>query len=110
MTNKVILLGNLGNTPEVKTLTNGQQLAKFSLATNEYRTNAKGERSTDTQWHSIIVWGKLAGVAQKYLQKGSEVLVEGKLQYTSYTDKEGVKRYSTEINVSEFKMVGAKAA
>ena len=106
--NKVQLIGNLGNDPEVKTFEKGKKLAKFSIATNESYKNASGERITDTQWHNLIVWGKTADIVEKYLKKGNEVAVEGKLINRNYTDKQGIKRYVTEIQVSEVLMLGGK--
>lgn len=108
MRNKVQLIGNLGQNPEVKELNGGKKLAKFSLATNETYRNKEGEKVTDTQWHNLTVWGKTADIVEKYLKKGSEVAVEGKLLNRNYTDKEGVKRYVTEIQVNELLMLGGK--
>ncbi len=105
--NKVQLIGNLGQNPEVKELNGGKKVAKFSLATNETYRNKAGEKVTDTQWHNIVAWGKIAEIIEKYLKKGSEVVVEGKLINRNYTDKEGVKRYVTEIQVSELLMLGS---
>jgi single-strand DNA-binding protein len=104
--NKVQLIGNLGNNPEVKTLDGGKKMARFSVATNETYRNAKGEKVVETQWHNLIAWGKLAEIAEKYLQKGSEVALEGKLINRSYNDKEGNKKYVTEIQVNELLMLG----
>ncbi|MBA3971521.1 MAG: single-stranded DNA-binding protein [Bacteroidetes bacterium] len=106
--NKVQLIGNLGMDPEVKSLDGGKKLAKVSIATNETYKNAKGERVTETQWHNLIAWGKTAEIVEKFLKKGSEVAVEGKLINRNYTDKEGIKRYVTEIEVSELLMLDAK--
>ena len=106
--NSVRLIGNLGQTPEVKDLSNGKKLAKFSMAINESYKNEAGERVTDTQWHNITAWGKQAELVSKLLKKGSEVAIEGKLTNNTYTDKDGVKRYSTEIVLNEFTMVGGK--
>tara|TARA_R110002073_G_scaffold279026_1_gene443197 strand:+ start:485745 stop:486080 length:336 start_codon:yes stop_codon:yes gene_type:complete len=106
--NKVQLIGNLGNNPEVITLDSGKKLAKFSIATNENYKNANGEKVTDTQWHNVIAWNKTAEIVEKYLTKGSEVAVEGKLTSRSYEDKEGVKKYITEIVVNELLMFGGK--
>lgn len=108
MRNKVQLIGNLGQNPEVKELNGGKKLAKFSLATNETYRNKEGEKVTDTQWHNLTVWGKTADIVEKYLKKGSEVAIEGKLLNRNYTDKEGVKRYVTEIQVNELLMLGGK--
>lgn len=108
--NKVQLIGNLGGKPEIKETESGKKLAQFSVATNESYRNAKGEKITETQWHRLVAWGKLAEIAEKYLDKGKEVAIEGKLVNRSYTDKEGNKKYITEIQVNELLMLGAKAA
>jgi single-strand DNA-binding protein len=106
MKNKVTLIGNLGNTPEIKSLENNKKLARVSIATNEVYKNQKGERVTDTTWHNVIMWTPLADIAEKLLKKGSEVAIEGKLINRSYTDKDGVKRYITEIQASELVVLG----
>ena len=106
--NSVRLIGNLGAAPEVKNLDKGNKVAKIALATNETYTNAKGEKVTDTQWHNLVAWGKTAEIAEKYLNKGSEVAIEGKLTSHSYTDKEGVKKYVTEVVVNEILMLDKK--
>jgi single-strand DNA-binding protein len=107
--NKVQLIGNLGNSPEVRTFDGGRKMARFSMATNESYRNAQGERVTDTQWHNLIAWGKLADIAERFLIKGKEVAVEGKLINRSYNDKEGNKRFVTEIQVNELLLLGTKA-
>ena len=104
--NTVQLIGNVGNAPEIVTLESGKKLAKFSLATNETYKNAKGEKITDTQWHNIVAWGKTAELVENYVPKGKEVGVEGKLTSRSYEDKEGVKRYVTEIVCNELLLLG----
>ncbi len=104
--NKVQLIGNLGNNPEVKTLDGGKKMARFSVATNESYRNAQGEKIVETQWHNLIAWGKVADIVEKFLQKGSEVALEGKLINRSYNDKEGNKKYITEIQVNELLMLG----
>lgn len=104
--NKVQLIGNLGNDPEMVTLENGNKLAKFSIATNETYKNTSGEKVTDTQWHNIVAWGKTAEIVEKYLVKGKEVAVEGKLVNRSYETKEGEKRYITEVKCNELLMLG----
>ena len=104
--NKVQLIGNLGNAPEVKTTESGKKLARFSVATNESYRNAKGEKVTETTWHNLVAWGKVAEIAEKYLTKGKEIAVEGKLINNSYTDKDGNKKYSTEVQVNEILMFG----
>lgn len=104
--NKVQLIGHVGNAPEIMNLESGKKLAKFSIATNETYKNSKGEKVTDTQWHNIVAWGKLAGLVENYAAKGKEVGIEGKLTTRSYEDKEGVKRYITEIICSELLLMG----
>ena len=104
--NKVQLIGNLGNDPEIINLESGKMLAKFSIATNENYKNADGEKITDTQWHNVVVWGKTASIVEKYLTKGKEVAVEGKLTNRSYETKDGEKRYVTEIVCNELLMLG----
>lgn len=106
--NKVQLIGNLGNAPEIINLESGKKLAKFSVATNESYRNTKGEWVQETQWHNLVAWGKTAEVAEKYLNKGTEVAIEGKLTNKSYEDKNGVKKYITEIVVNELLMLGSK--
>ena len=106
--NKVQLIGNLGNAPEVKNTETGKKLARFSIATNESYLNINGEKVTETTWHNLIAWDKLAGIVEKYLKKGSEVVIEGKLINRSYTDKKGDKKYVTEVQVNELLMVGDK--
>ena len=108
MKNKVQLIGHLGMNPEVKTTESGKKLAKLNVATNETYRNAKGEKITDTQWHQIIAWGKTADIAEKYLQKGTEVVIDGKLINKSYTDKDSVKRYVTEIQANEILILSKK--
>lgn len=104
--NKVQLIGNLGNNPEVKTLDGGKKVARFNVATNESYRNTKGEKVTETQWHTLVAWGKVADIAEKFLQKGSEVAIEGKLINRSYNDKDGNKKYITEVQVNEILMFG----
>lgn len=108
--NKVQLIGNLGGNPEIKTTEGGKKLARFSIATHEVYRNAKGDKVTETQWHNLVAWGKVAEIAEKFLVKGSEVAIEGKLVNRSYNDKEGHKKYVTEVQVNEVLMLGEKAA
>jgi len=108
--NKVQLIGNLGGKPEVKNTENGKKRAQFNVATSENYRNSKGEKVTETQWHRVIAWGKVAEIAEKYLDKGKEVAIEGKLINRSYTDKDGNKKYITEIQVNELLLLGAKVA
>lgn len=107
--NSVRLVGNLGMDPEVKVFSDNKRLAKLSLATNESYKNDKGEKVTETQWHNIIIWGAQAKFAEDILKKGDEVAVDGKLSSRSYVDKDGNKKYVTEIVVSEFLKLGGKA-
>ncbi|HPF10488.1 MAG TPA: single-stranded DNA-binding protein [Flavobacteriaceae bacterium] len=104
--NKVQLIGNLGNDPEVITLESGKKLAKFSIATNDSYKNNKGERITETQWHNVVAWGKTAEIVENYVGKGKEVAVEGKLTTRSWEDKEGHKRYTTEVVCNELLLLG----
>ncbi len=106
--NKVQLIGNLGNDPEIINLDSGKKLAKFSVATNDSYKNQQGERITDTQWHNVVAWGKTADIIETYVTKGKEVAIEGKLTSRSYEDKEGQKRYVTEIVCNELLMLGGK--
>lgn len=99
--NSVRLIGRVGNAPEIKTFEKGNKLATFSLATSEVYYNEKGEKQESTQWHNIVVWGKIAEVVEKYVEKGKEIAIEGKITYRNYDDKDGIKRYITEIVVSE---------
>ena len=108
--NKVQLIGNLGKSPDVKSTEAGKKLVRFSVATNETYTNTKGEKVKETQWHNLVAWGKVADIAEKYLDKGSEVAIEGKLISKDYLDKEGVKKYVTEIQVNELLLLGSKAS
>jgi len=106
--NKVQLIGNIGNAPEIINLESGKKLAKFSVATNESYKTAKGETIKETQWHNLVAWGKTAEIVEKYLTKGNEVAIEGKLTSRSYEDKTGVKKYVTEVVVNELLMLGGK--
>ncbi len=106
--NKVILVGHLGKDPEVRHLENSVNVASFSLATTETITNKNGEKQDLTEWHNIVVWRGLADVAEKYLKKGKQIYVEGKIRTRSWDDKEGIKRYTTEIVADSFTMLGKK--
>ena len=106
--NKVTLIGNVGQEPEIKDLDGGKKVAKISLATNESYKNSKGEKVTNTEWHNLVAWGKTAEIIEKYVAKGKEIAVEGKLTSRSYEDKEGNKRYVTEVVVSEILLLGGK--
>tara|TARA_B100001063_G_C16627542_1_gene484018 strand:- start:348 stop:680 length:333 start_codon:yes stop_codon:yes gene_type:complete len=104
--NTVQLIGHVGNDPEIVNLESGKKLAKFSIATNESYKNAKGEKITDTQWHNIVAWGKTAELVENYVPKGKEVGIEGKLTSRSYKDKDGIKRYITEVVCHELLLLG----
>ena len=100
--NSVRLVGNLGMDPEVKSFENDRKLAKIAIATNEIYKNDKGEKVTDTQWHNLVLWGAQAKLAEQILKKGDEIAIEGKLASRSYVDKDGIKRYVTEVVVNDF--------
>jgi len=106
--NSVQLIGRLGQDPEVRDLTSGKKMTTFSLATSDFYKNSNGEKVEDTQWHNIVAFGKVGEIAGEYLKKGEEVCVEGKLVHRSYENKEGDKRYVTEINLNEMVMFGSK--
>lgn len=108
--NSVRIIGNIGQIPEVKTFGVDNKLAKFSVATSETFKNKLGEKEQVTQWHNIVVWGKMAGVVEKYMQKGQMIALEGQLTNRTYTDKSGNKRYFTEINANSIQMLGKKAS
>lgn len=106
--NKVQLIGHVGNDPEIKTFDGGKKLAKLNIATNENYKNEKGEKVEDTQWHSLIAWGKTADIIENYVVKGKEIAIEGKLTHRSYEDKNGEKRYVTEVIIDELLLLGSK--
>lgn len=106
--NQVQLIGNLGQKPEIKTFGNDQKVATFNVATSDYYLDNKGERKQDTQWHRVVIFGKQADVAEKYLDKGMQVALTGKLKYSEYNDKDGNKRFSTDIVVNDFIMLDKK--
>jgi single-strand DNA-binding protein len=104
--NKAILIGNLGRDPEVRTTTSGQRVANFTLATSRQWTGQDGQRQEKTEWHSIVVWGKLAEICEKYLVKGKQVYIEGRIETRSWQDKEGQTKYKTEIIADQMTMLG----
>lgn len=106
--NRVQLIGHVGQDPEVKTLEGGRKLANISVATNDRYTNDKGEKVEQTEWHRLVAWGKTAEFIEKYITKGKEVAIEGKLTHRSYDDKNGEKRYVTEIIISDVQFLGTK--
>jgi single-strand DNA-binding protein len=107
--NKVILVGNLGGDPEVRYTPSGKAVASFSLATKEQWTGKDGEKTERTEWHKIVAWARLGEICGEYLRKGSQVYVEGRLQTRSWEDKEGNKRYTTEIVAQNMQMLGSAA-
>ena len=106
--NKVILVGNLGKDPEVRYLESGTAVANFPIATSESYKDKSGNKVEQTEWHNIVMWRGLAEIAEKYLKKGSSIYVEGKLKTRSWDDKEGNKRYTTEIVADNMTMLGSK--
>lgn len=106
--NKIILLGNLGQDPEVKHMDGGMCVARFSIATSESYTNKSGERVESTEWHRIEAWDKLAEIAEKWLKKGSTVYVEGKIKTETWTDKEGKQREGKTVRINTLQMIGGK--
>ena len=106
--NKVILVGNLGKDPEVRHLDNGRAVASFSIATSETYKNKSGERVTNTEWHNVVLWSPLAEIAEKYLKKGGKVYIEGKLTSRSYDDKDGNRKYITEVVGREMTLLGSR--
>ncbi len=108
MKNRVQLIGHLGAAPELRNLNSGKKVAQFSLATSESYKNSAGERVQDTQWHQVVAWNKLAEIVENYLDRGRQVAVEGKLTHRSYEDKNGVKRYVTEIVATDILMLDKK--
>ena len=105
--NKAIVLGNLGQDPDVRSTSSGQMVANFSLATNRSWTDRNGQRQEQTEWHKIVAWAKLAEIIEQYLKKGDQVYIEGRLQTRSWEDKSGEKRYTTEIVAQEMVMLGS---
>jgi single-strand DNA-binding protein len=108
LNNQVRLMGNLGFDPEVREIAKGRKVARISVATNEVYMNAEGERVSDTQWHTVVAWGRMAEQVQRFLQKGSPIALEGRLVHRSYQSKDGIKRFITEIVLSDFKLLGPR--
>ncbi len=104
--NRVQLIGRLGQDPEIVNLDGGKKLAKFSMATNDSYKNAEGERVENTLWHNVVAWGKTAEIIENYVVKGKEIAIEGKLVTRSWDDKEGNKRYTTEVVCNELLLLG----
>lgn len=109
MVNKVILIGNLGRDPEVRSTTSGQPVASFTLATSRRWRDKNGQKQEQTEWHNIVVWGKQAEIAGQYLTKGKQVFIEGRLQTRSWDDRQsGEKKYRTEVVCDNFQMLGGR--
>ncbi|MFC0345880.1 single-stranded DNA-binding protein [Epilithonimonas hispanica] len=106
--NKVTLIGHTGKEVEIFNFENGNKKATVTLATNDYYTNANGEKVEQTEWHNIAAYGKTADILEKYVPKGKEIAIEGKLTYRSYDDKDGTKRFVTEIRIEELILLGSK--
>jgi single-strand DNA-binding protein len=106
--NRVMLIGNLGKDPEVRFTPGGQAVARFSLATSEVFNDREGQRQERTEWHNIVVWGKQAETCGQYLAKGRQVFIEGSIRNRSYDDKDGNKRYITEINAQRVQFLGGR--
>lgn len=106
MRNKVQLIGHVGQEPEIKTFDGGKKVANITIATNESYTNDKGEKVEQTEWHRVTAWGKLADIIEKYVTKGKEIAIEGKLSHRSYEDKDGTKRYMTEVVAHDILLLG----
>ena len=104
--NKVQLIGHVGNDPEIKNFDGGKKLASLSIATNETYKNDKGEKVEETQWHRVTAWGRTAELIEKYVTKGKEIAIEGKLVHRNYEDKNNEKRYITEVVVNELLLLG----
>ena len=106
MRNKVQLIGHVGQDPEIKTLEGGKKLANITIATNEVYYKENGDRVENTEWHKVTAWGKTAEIVEKYVTKGKEIAIGGKLTHRSYEDKEGNKRYVTEVVANELVLIG----
>jgi single-strand DNA-binding protein len=104
--NKVQLIGHVGQEPEIKTFDGGKKVANITIATNDYYINDKGDKVEQTEWHRVTAWGKVADIIEKYVTKGKEICIEGKLTHRSYDDKDGTKRYITEVVVNDILLLG----
>ena len=107
--NKVILVGNVGKDPETRYLEGGTAVCSFSLATSETYKNREGEKVTNTEWHNVVLWRGLAEVAEKYVRKGSQLFIEGRIRSRSWDDRDGNKRYTTEIVGDNMQMLGKRS-
>lgn len=106
MRNTVQLIGNVGNDPEIKNLDGGKKVANLTIATNDSYKNDKGEKVEQTEWHKVVAWGKTAEIIEKYVTKGLQIAIEGKLTHRSYDDKNGEKRYITEVVANDVLLLG----
>ena len=106
MKNTVQLIGNVGSDPEIKNLDGGKKVANLTIATNDSYKNDKGEKVEQTEWHKVVAWGKTAEIIEKYVTKGLQIAIEGKLTHRSYDDKNGEKRYITEVLVNDVLLLG----
>ncbi len=106
MKNRVQLIGHVGNDPEIKNLEGGKKVANLTIATNDSYKNDKGEKVEQTEWHKVVAWGKTAEIIEKYVTKGKEIAIEGKLTHRSYDDKNGEKRYITEVLANDVLLLG----
>lgn len=106
--NKVMILGNLGADPEVKQITGGNTVCKMTVATSEDYTDKNGQRQSNTEWHNVVVWGKLAELCGQYLSKGSQIFLEGRLQTRSWEDQQGQKKYTTEVIANKVTFIKTK--
>jgi len=106
MRNRVQLIGHVGQEPEVKTFDGGKKVANITIATNDYYINDKGEKVENTEWHRVTAWGKTAEIIEKYVTKGKEIAIDGKLTHRSYDDKDGTKRYVSEVVANDILLLG----
>lgn len=106
MRNRVQLIGHVGNDPEIKNLDGGKKVANFTIATNDSYKNDKGEKVEQTEWHKVVAWGKTAEIIEKYVTKGKEIAIDGKLTHRNYDDKNGEKRYITEVVANDVLLLG----
>ena len=106
--NRVQLIGNIGKDPQIKNFDSGKTMTSFSLATSESYKDAEGKKVTDTQWHQVVAWGNTANYIENYLEKGNRIAVDGKLIHRSYSDKDGVTKYITEVLVNEILLLTNK--
>ena len=107
--NRVQLIGHVGNDPEIKTFEGGRKLATITLATNDHYKNAQGEKVEQTEWHRLTAWGTTADLIEKLVTKGKEIAIDGKLMHRTYDDKNGEKRFITEVAINEFMLLGKQS-